>query len=136
MAIARKFGDKLYKWNVPGLQAAAAHLPVQETETDRFDLNVDAWFGEACSPTIANVVQHMKRIQSADLDDPILLSAEGHVFDGLHRLAKCMLEGITVITYRQFDVNPDPCEIVDFDDFRREKPLIAESLEWMEKNKL
>ena len=136
MAIARKFGDKVYKWHVPDLQAAAAGLPVQETSTDRFNLDVDAWFGEACSPTIANVVQHMKRIQRADLSDPILLSAEGHVFDGLHRLAKCLLEGVQTIRYQQFEVNPEPFEIVDFAAFGQERPSIAETLAWMETHKL
>ena len=76
MAIARKFGDRVYKWHVPDLQAAAVGLPVTEIPTARFDLDVDAWFGEACSPTIANVVAHMKRIRSADLGEPILLSME------------------------------------------------------------
>jgi hypothetical protein len=136
MAIARKFGGKVYKWHVPNLLAAAEGLPVRETTTDSFDLNVDAWFGEACPPTIANVVAHMKRIRSADLNEPILLSAEGHVFDGLHRLAKCRLEGVEFIKYRQFDVNPDPFEIIEFGEFEREKPLIAATLEWMEENRL
>ena len=136
MAIARKFADKVYKWHVPDLQAAAAGLPVQETSTDRFNLEVDAWFGEACSPTIANVVQHMKCIQRADLTDPILLSAAGHVFDGLHRLARCLLEGVQTIRCQQFEVDPEPFEIVDFEVFRRERPLIAETLVWMEIHKL
>lgn len=136
MAIARKFGDKVHKWHVPDLQAAAVGLPVQETSTDRFNLDVDAWFGEACSPTIANVVHHMKYIQMADFKKPILLSAEGHVFDGLHRLAKCLLEGVETIRYQQFKLNPEPLEIIDFDDFKREKPLIARTLKWMERNKL
>jgi len=136
MAIARKVGNKVYKWHVPNLQAAAVGLPVQETSTASFNLDIDAWFGEACSPTIANVVHHMKYIQSADLNNPILLSVEGHVFDGLHRLAKCSLEGIQTIKYQQFEVNPEPFEIMDFDVFRQERPLIAETLVWMEKHKL
>ena len=132
MAIARKFGNKVYKWQVPDLQAAAVGLPVQEISTAGFNLDVDAWFGEACSPTIANVVHHMKAIQHADLSNPILLSTEGHVFDGLHRLAKCSLEGIGTIRYQQFEVNPEPFEIVDFEIFRRDRPLIAQTLVWME----
>lgn len=51
MAIARKFGELVYKWHVPGLLAAAEGLPVRQTSTARFNLDVDAWFGEACSPT-------------------------------------------------------------------------------------
>jgi hypothetical protein len=37
---------------------------------------------------------------------------------------------------RQFNVNPDPFEIVDFDEFKRKKPLVAETLGWMERNRL
>ena len=136
MAIARKFGNKVYKWQVPDLQAAAVGLPVQTTAVDRFNLDVDAWFGEACAPTIKNVVHHMKYIQNADMNRPILLSAEGHVFDGLHRLAKCLLDGLSTIACQQFEVNPAPYEAVDFEEFRRQKPLIADTLIWMEKNKL
>ncbi len=136
MAIARKFGDTVCKWHVPDLQAAAVGLPVREMSTNRFNLDVDAWFGEACSPTIANVVDHMKYIQRADLSNPILLSAEGHVFDGLHRLAKCVLEGIQTIKYQQFSINPEPLEVLAFEDFRKAKPKIAATLVWMEKNTL
>ncbi len=136
MAIARKFGDRVYKWNVPDLLARATHLPVRETSVSQFNLDVDAWFGEACKPTIANVLHHMRVIRDADLSKPILLSAEGHVFDGLHRLAKCVFEGVNTIRYRQFDANPEPFETVDFEEFRRQKPMIAGSLVWMERNRL
>ena len=136
MAIARKFGDKVYMWHVPDLLARAADLLVRETSVDRFNLDVDAWFGEACKPTIKNVLHHMRVIRNANLNEPILLSAEGHVFDGLHRLARCVLEGIAIIKYGQFEVNPEPFEIVDFEEFSRQKPLIAETLVWMERNQL
>ena len=136
MAIARKFGGKVYKWHVPDLQAEAVGLPVQQTSTDCFNLDVDAWFGQAGSPTITHVVHHMKYIQRADLSNPILLSEEGHVFDGLHRLAKCLMEGVQTIRYQQFEVNPEPFEIVDFNVFRQERPLIADTLVWMEIHRL
>jgi len=134
--IARKFGDKVYKWHVPELQAAAVNIPVKIARVDQFNLEVDAWFGEACQPTIANVVHHMKYIRDADLCKPLLLSAEGHVLDGLHRLAKCMLDEIQIIKCQQFEINPKPAEIINFSEFQKQKPLIAATLIWMEKNKL
>jgi hypothetical protein len=109
---------------------------VEEMPAEHFDLNVDAWFGEACEPTLAHVVGHMKRIRKADPDEPILLSAEGHVFDGLHRLAKCALEEIPTIRYKRFPVNPEPFEIVDFVDFQKARPRIAATLAWMEEHVL
>ena len=136
MAIARKFGEKVYKWHVPDLHAAAKGLPVKEIPTSQFNLDVDAWFGEACKPTITNVIHHMKHIQNADLHEPILLSAEGYVFDGLHRLARCALEGIESTVCQQFETNPEPFEIIKFEAFEQEKPQIAETLAWMEQNML
>ncbi len=136
MAIARKFGDKVYMWNVPDLLARAVNLPVHETSVDRFNLDVDAWFGEAGKPTIRHVLHHMRVIRDANLEEPILLSSEGHVFDGLHRISKCVIEGVAIIKYRQFEVNPEPFKVVDFKEFSRQKPLIAETLVWMERNQL
>lgn len=136
MAIARKFGNEVYFWNVPEIQAAAQGLPVKHVSIAQFDLDIDAWFGEACDPTIKNVVQHMKYIRDADLSKPIILSAEGHVFDGQHRLAKCLLVGIRKIPAQQFDVNPPPFKIEPFAEFRKKRPLIAASLEKMETGKL
>lgn len=136
MAIARKFGDEVYSWHVPDVQAAAVDLPVQLIGTSRFDLDVDAWFGEACEPTIKNVVDHMRYIRDANLNKPIFLSAEGHVLDGLHRLAKCMLKKIETIRAQRFEKNPAPFKIERFEEFKKKKPLIAASLEWMEIHKL
>jgi hypothetical protein len=136
MAIARKFGNKVHFWNVPDIQAAAQGLPVNLVSTAQFDLDIDAWFGEACKPTIKNVVHHMKYIRDANLDEPIILSVEGNVFDGQHRLAKCLLEGILELPAKQFTVNPAPFKVESFDEFKKQKPLIAASLERMEIGKL
>ena len=136
MAIARKFGDEVHFWNVPDIQAAAQGLPVKHVSPATFDLDIDAWFGEACEPTISNVVHHMKYIRDADLSKPIILSAEGHVFDGQHRLAKCVLDGVSEIPAQQFEENPPPFKVEPFHEFKKKRPLIAASLEKMETGKL
>ena len=136
MAIARKFGDEVHFWHVPEVQAAAQGLPVKQVSTDAFDLDIDAWFGEACDPTIKNVVHHMRYVRDADISKPIILSMEGHVLDGLHRLAKCLLEGVPEIPAQQFEVNPAPFKVEPFNRFKEERPLIAGALEKMETGKL
>jgi hypothetical protein len=136
MAIACKFGNEVYYWNVPEIQAAAKGLPVKQVSIAQFDLDIDAWFGEVCNPTIKNVVHHMKYIRDANLDESIILSAEGYVFDGQHRLAKCLLEGILELPAKQFTMNPAPFKVESFDEFKKQKPLIAVSLERMEIGKL
>jgi hypothetical protein len=123
-------------WNVPVIQEAARELPVKQVSTAAFDLDIDAWFGEACDPTIRNVVHHMKCILDADLNEPIILSAEGHVFDGQHRLARCLLDGVPEIAAKQFEENPPPFKVEHFDEFKRQRPMIAASLQKMETGKL
>ncbi len=46
MAIARKFGDNVYFWNVPDRRLLKTY-PYGLVSTAIFDLDIDAWFGEA-----------------------------------------------------------------------------------------
>ena len=53
----------------------------------------------------------------ADLRYPIILSADGRVMDGMHRVAKAYLEGRETIQAVQFEVDPRPDYIgVEADD--------------------
>jgi hypothetical protein len=71
------------------------------------------WFDEQYRPTCRAVVSHMQRIQEADLSIPIILSADGHVMDGMHRVAKAWLLGLTEIRAVQFLHDPEPNQIVE-----------------------
>ena len=48
-------------------------------------------------PTVREVIEHTKLIHEADLTYSILLSIDGEVMDGMHRVAKAILEGSTTI---------------------------------------
>lgn len=52
---------------------------------------------------------HMKRVQDVDLSHPIILSAEGCIMDGWHRVVKALLEGRETIKAVRFDDDP-PCD--------------------------
>jgi hypothetical protein len=54
------------------------------------------------------VIEHVNLIEAADLSFPIILSATGAVMDGMHRVARAVLHGDTVITGVQFDEDPEP----------------------------
>jgi hypothetical protein len=82
-------------WLVARLWDLSRDLPVEEvplsslTECDR-----NMWFGtRGGPPTVRNVVSHFRRIAEADLPIPIILRPDGRIMDGVHRLAKAMLEG-------------------------------------------
>jgi hypothetical protein len=47
-------------------------------------------------------------MEAADLRFPIILSADGRVMDGMHRVAKAVLLRQATIEAVQFDVDPEP----------------------------
>lgn len=67
------------------------------------------WFGDSGErATVRNVVQHIRLIRETDLSHPIILDADGRVMDGMHRIAKALLEGRTHLAAVQFDDHPEP----------------------------
>lgn len=67
------------------------------------------WFGNNIEQiTWRSIIEHLKLIQETDLSYPIILSAEGQVMDGMHRVAKALLEGRETIEAVQFDEDPKP----------------------------
>ena len=67
------------------------------------------WFDrEEERPTCRKVIEHLRLIEACDLAHPILLAADGRVMDGMHRVAKALLEGRSEIEAVQFDVDPTP----------------------------
>lgn len=66
------------------------------------------WSGEDEPPTWRTMLAHMKLIEEADLSFPIILSADGDVMDGMHRVAKAVLQGRQEIEAVQFEDDPEP----------------------------
>ena len=54
------------------------------------------------------MVEHMKLIEEADLSFPIILSRDGDIMDGRHRVAKAAWQGRTEIEAVQFERDPEP----------------------------
>lgn len=49
---------------------------------------------------------HVASIKRADLSNPIWITRDGHVFDGVHRLSRAVLENKATILVRVFDELP------------------------------
>ena len=70
------------------------------------------WFnGEDEQPTRRKLLLHMRLIDECDLSYPIILSAEGRVMDGMHRVAKALMEGRLEIEALRFEQDPEPDHI-------------------------
>ena len=66
------------------------------------------WTGDDDPPTWRGLVEHMRLIADADLSFPIIISANGEIMDGRHRLAKAALQKLDAIVAVQFEEDPEP----------------------------
>lgn len=95
-------------WWTPTLWAASAALPVHQVPVaDLRELDEDCWFSGR-APSIREVAEHARRIEEADLTYPVILSADGELMDGGHRLAKAWLRGLEHVDAVRFVTDPEP----------------------------
>jgi hypothetical protein len=100
-------------WETERLWSLARDLPVKSISIDEVaELDQDCWFGPGTTPTCRAVAAHARRIEQADLTHPVILSADGRLMDGGHRLAKAWLLGHTHVKAVQFVVDPEPDYVV------------------------
>lgn len=100
----------LQAWDVDRLIELARGLPVRRIPLAAIrEIDEAYWFDhEGDRPTCRRIIEHMRLIEECDLAYPILLSADGGVMDGMHRVAKAVLEGRSEIEAVQFEVDPAP----------------------------
>ena len=101
-------------WNVERLWEITKSYPSKRVPlTTISDFDLVCWFdGKEHSPTCRAVAEHAKKIWNAEFDHPVILSAKGHVMDGMHRVAEAWLLGQETVEVVQFDEDPEPDERV------------------------
>jgi hypothetical protein len=100
-------------WLTEKLWRGAEGLPITRVALSAIpEFEQDCWFGQGRIPTCRAVAEHARRIEEADLAYPIILSADGRLMDGGHRVAKAWLRGDTDIAAVRFVVDPEPERIV------------------------
>ena len=105
----RTVAGRRLAWEVAKLRDASASLPVDEVAlASIFEFDEVYWFDEEHRPTCRAVVEHARRIAAADTSDPILLSHDGWVVDGMHRVARAILDGNATIAARRLASYPPP----------------------------
>lgn len=97
-----------HSWSVPRLFELARELPVMDIPLDHLSL-----YYTYEKLTLREMVMHMRAVNDADLDKPIILDEDGELMDGRHRLMKAMLTGAETIKAVRFDENPNPCSVED-----------------------
>ena len=73
------------------------------------EIDENFWFGDKnIEPTCRAIVEHVRLIEETDLSYPIILSSDGRVMDGMHRVAKALLKRQETIEAVQFKKDPKP----------------------------
>lgn len=106
---SRRTGEGRAVWHTERLWELTRDLPVRTVPLDsiaEFDQN--CWFDAERPPTCRAVARHVGRINEADLSYPIILSADGRLMDGGHRIAKAWLLELAEIQAVQFAEDPAP----------------------------
>ncbi len=107
----------LLSWDVDKLIELTRNLPVKRISLENInEFNDVYWYGLGEStgderPTCKNIAEHALLIKETDLKFPIILSADGRVMDGMHRVCKAYIEGKNTIEAVQFIEDPIPDHI-------------------------
>ncbi len=99
-----------YAWDINRLVELTKNFERQRVKLDSIqEIDQAFWFGDKHDkPTCRAIVEHMRLIKETDFSYPIILSSDGRVMDGMHRVAKALLEGQETIEAVQFSQDPKP----------------------------
>ncbi|MBX7210297.1 MAG: hypothetical protein K1X78_18420 [Verrucomicrobiaceae bacterium] len=99
----------LLAWDVDRLIRLAQHLPrIRVPLTAIRELDEPFWFSHGDIPTCRAVANHARLMDGADLSYAIILSADGGVMDGMHRVTKAAMLGHAAVDAVQFESDPEP----------------------------
>jgi hypothetical protein len=115
----RQSPQGLRAWNVHRLVEQSSALPREHISLSAIrELDEPYWGGDpAKSITCRQIVDHARLIRDCDLSFPVILSSDGRVMDGMHRICQALLEGRSDIEAVRFLRDPEPDYIgVDPDD--------------------
>ena len=96
----------LQAWDVDRLVSLTKNLvpelvPIAEIR----ELDEAYWGG---SMTCRQVAGHARLIQEADPSFPVILSSDGRIMDGMHRVLKAILQGVSHVPAVRFSADPAP----------------------------
>ena len=93
------------EWSISRLIAYAKDLPVFDLPLSHMDLSDECW----ASMVSREFAGHIIAVQNADLSKPIILSENGAIFDGRHRVVRAIIDKRETIKAVRFLENPSPC---------------------------
>ncbi len=103
----------LLAWDVHRLIELSSGLPVEQVPlSDIAELDETFWYGLGGDlPTCRSVALHAGLMERVDLSHPIILSSDGRVMDGMHRVCRALMKGLEFIPAVRFRSDPEPDHI-------------------------
>lgn len=95
-------------WEVSTLWFLAGRDGVREKILVEDFINDTPWGDESLTPK--ELARHVKRVNRADILFPIIISPDGDLMDGYHRVTKAHLMGHKTIDGVRFEEWPEPQE--------------------------
>lgn len=109
----RQSGEGLLAWDVHRLVELSSGLPVHQVLLSSIaELDETFWFGPGGEePTCRSVALHARLMEEVDLSHPIILSSDGRLMDGMHRVCRALMLGLSTIPAVRFISDPPPDHI-------------------------
>jgi hypothetical protein len=106
----RRSPQGLCAWNVRRLVELSRDLPRERIPLSAIrELDEHYWTNEGTqSLTCRDIVDHARLMLDCDLAFPVILSSDGRIMDGMHRVCKALLENRTEIDAIRFFKDPEP----------------------------
>jgi len=96
-------------WDVDRLIEVTKDAPIEEVVlTDLPEIDSVYWFDSSDAPTVRKIVGHFRLMQKVDLSYPIIIGPDNRIMDGMHRVARALVEGRKTITAVRLLKVPDP----------------------------
>jgi hypothetical protein len=115
----RETSRGLCAWNVHRLVALSRDLPRESVPLLAIRELDEPYWANGINQRLScrEIVKHARLMLDCDLAFPIILSSDGRVMDGMHRVCKALLDELTHIEAVRFVDDPEPDYIgVDPDD--------------------
>ena len=106
----RQSDKGLLAWDVHRLIELSSGLTaVQVPLSSIQELDEAFWYGlEGDRPTCRSVAMHARLMEEVDLSYPVILSSDGRVMDGMHRVCRAFVLGLKSIPAVRFESDPEP----------------------------
>jgi hypothetical protein len=106
----RKSANGLCAWDVRRLVQLSSGLARERVPLSEIkEIDEPYWCGGPREKlTCRQVVEHARLMGATDLSFPVILSSDGRVMDGMHRICRALLEGREEIEAVRFMQDPEP----------------------------